>query len=87
MKLKDTFLRRKAMTNIDSVLKSRDITLPRKVHMVKTMVFPVVTYGCESWTVKKAECQRVDAFKLWCSRTPESPLDSKEIKSVNLKGN
>ena len=51
--------------------------------MVNTVVFPVVTYGCESWTLKKEECQRVDAFKLWCSRTPESPLDSKEIKSVN----
>ena len=71
------------MTKLDSVLKSRDITLQRKVHMVNTVVFPVVTYGCESWTLKKEECQRVDAFKLWCSRTPESPLDSKEIKSVN----
>ena len=57
-------LGRKAMTNIDSVLKSRDITLPTKVHVVKTMVFPVVMYSCESWTVKKAECQRIDAFKL-----------------------
>ena len=56
------------MTNIDSVLNSRDITLPTKVYIVKAMVFSVVTYGCESWTVKKAECQRIDAFKLWCWR-------------------
>ena len=56
------------MTNLDSILKSKDITLPTKVHLVKTMVFPVVTYGCESWTVKKAECQRIDAFELWCWR-------------------
>ena len=61
-------LRRKAMTNLDSILKSRDITLPTKVHIVKAMVFPVVTFGCESWTVKKAECQRSDAFELWCWR-------------------
>ena len=59
-------LGRKAMTNLDSILKSRDITLPTKVHLVKAMVFPVVMYGCESWTVKKAECRRTDAFKLWC---------------------
>ena len=58
-------LRRKAMTNLDSILKSRDITLPTKVHLVKAMVFPVVMYGCESWTIKKAECQRIDAFELW----------------------
>ena len=56
------------MTNLDSILKSRDITLPTKVHLVKAMVFPVVIYGCESWTVKKAEHQRIDAFKLWCWR-------------------
>ena len=56
------------MTNLDSILKSRDITLPTKVRLIKAMVFPVVTYGCESWTVKKAECQRIDAFKLWCWR-------------------
>ena len=56
------------MTNLDSILKSRDITLPTKVHLVKAMVFPVVMYGCESWTVKKAECQRIDAFELWCWR-------------------
>ena len=61
-------LGRKAMTNLDIVLKSRDITLPTKVRTVKAMVFPVVTYGCESWTVQKAECQRTDAFKLWCWR-------------------
>ena len=54
------------MTNLDSILKSRDITLPTKVHLVKAMVFPVVMYGCESWTVKKAECRRIDAFELWC---------------------
>ena len=62
------FLGRKAMTNLDSILKSRDITLPTKVHLVKTMVFPVVMYGCESWTVKKAECRRIDGFELWCWR-------------------
>ena len=56
------------MTNLDSILKSRDITLPTKVHLVKAMVFPVVVYGCESWTVKKAEHQRIDAFELWCWR-------------------
>ena len=62
----DYFLGRKAMTNLDSVLKSRDITLPTKVHRVKAMVFPVVKYCCESWTIKKATLQRIDAFKLWC---------------------
>ena len=61
-------LGRKVMTNLDSIFKSRDITLPTKVHLVKAMVFPVVTYGCESWTMKKAECQRIDAFELWCWR-------------------
>ena len=61
-------LGRKAMTNLDSILKSRDITLPTKVRLVKAMVFPVVMYGCESWTVKKAEHQRIDAFELWCWR-------------------
>ena len=61
-------LGRKAMTNLDSILKSRDITLSTKVCLVKAMIFPVVTYGCESWTVKKAECQRIDAFELWCWR-------------------
>ena len=58
------------MTNLDSILKSRDITLPTKFHLVKAMVFPVVMYGCESWTVKKAECRRIDAFELWCWRRP-----------------
>ena len=61
-------LGRKAMTNLDSILKSRDTTLPTKVHLVKAMVFPVVMYGCESWTIKKAEHQRIDAFELWCWR-------------------
>ena len=61
-------LGRKVMTNLDSILKSRDITLPTKVHLVKAMVFPVVMYGCESWTIKKAEHRRIDAFELWCSR-------------------
>ena len=61
-------LGRKIMTNLDSILKSRDITLPTKVRLVKAMVFPVVIYGCESWTIKKAECQRIDAFELWCWR-------------------
>ena len=59
-------LGRKAMTNVDSILKGRDITLPKKVHLVKAMVFPVVMYGCESWTIMKAECRRIDAFELWC---------------------
>ena len=63
-------LGRKVMTNLDSIFKSRDITLPAKVRLVKAMVFPVVTYGCESWTVKKAECRRIDAFELWCWRRP-----------------
>ena len=80
-------LERKAMTNLDSILKSRDIILLTKVHVVKAMVFPTVMYGCESWTIKKAECQRIDAFELWClEKTLESPLDSKEIKPVNPKG-
>ena len=61
-------LRRKVMTNLDSIFKSRDITLPTKVRLVKAMVFPVVTYGCENWTIKKAECRRIDAFELWCWR-------------------
>ena len=61
-------LGRKEMTNLDNILKSRDITLPRKVHLVKAMVFPVVIYGYKGWTVKKAECQRIDAFELWCWR-------------------
>ena len=69
MKLKDAYsLKGKVMTNLDSILKSRDVTLPTKVYLVKAMVFPVVTYGCKSWTVKKAECQRIDAFELLCWR-------------------
>ena len=74
------------MTNLDSILKSRDITLLVKVHLVKAMVFPVVIYGCESWTIKKAEHQRIDAFEL-LEMTLESLLDCKEIKAVNPKGN
>ena len=80
------FLGRKVMTNLDSIFKSRDITLPTKVRLVKTMVFPVVMYGCESWTVKKAECRRIDAFELWCWRRLESPLDCKEIQPVHSEG-
>ena len=69
MKLKDAYsLEGKLMTNLDSIFKSRDITLPTKVHLVKAMIFPVVMYGCESWTVKKVECCRIDAFELWCWR-------------------
>ena len=74
------------MTNLDSILKSRYITFPTKVHLVKAMVFPVLMYGCESWTVKKAECWRIDAFELWCWRRLESPLDCKDIQSVHPKG-
>ena len=74
------------MTNLDSILKSRDITLPTKVHLINSMIFPVVIYGCESWTVKKAECRRIDAFELWCWRRTESPLDCKEIQPVHPKG-
>ena len=77
----------KVLTNLDSILKSRDITLLTKVHLVKAMVFPVVMYGCESWTIKKAECWRIDAFStvVW-EKTPESPLDCKEIQPVHPKG-
>ena len=86
---------RKAMANLDSILKSKGITLTTKVHLVKAMVFPVVMYGCESWTVKKAERQRIDAFELWFwkrlfffffEKTLESPLDCKEIQPVQPKG-
>ena len=80
-------LGRKAMTNLDSILKSRDITLPAKVRLVKALVFPVVMCGCESWTINKAEHQRIDAFELWCWRRLVSPLDCKEIQPVNPKGN
>ena len=65
---KQYLLGRKSMTNLDSILKSRDMTLPAEVHLVKAMVFPVVMYGCERWTIKKAECRRIDAFELWCWR-------------------
>ena len=80
-------LGRKVMTNLDSIFKSRDITLPTKVRLVKAMVFSVVMYGCETWTVKKAVCRRIDAFELWCWRRLESPMDYKEIKPVNPTGN
>ena len=81
-------LGRKAMANLDSILKSRDITLPIKVHTVKAMVFPGVIFIYESWTIKKAEQQRINAFELSClEKTLESPLDCKEIKPVNPKGN
>ena len=78
------FLGRKVMTNLDSILKSRDIILSTKVHLVKAIVFPVVMYGCEGWTVKKAECRRVDAFELWCWRRLLRLLDCKEIQPVHL---
>ena len=71
------------MTNPDSIFKSRDISLPTKVHLVKAMVFPVVMYGCESWMVKKAECRRIDAFTVVLEKTLESPLDCKEIQPVH----
>ena len=75
------------MTNLDSICKSRDITLPTKVRLVKAMVFPVVMYGCESWTVKKSERRRIDTFELWCwRRLFESPLDCKEIQPVHSEG-
>ena len=80
-------LGRKVMTNLDSISKSRDITLPTRVCLVKAMVFPVVMYGCESWTVKKAECRRIDALELWLEKTLENPLDCKENQPVHPKGN
>ena len=78
-------LGRNVMTNLDSILKSRDITWPTKVRVVKAMVFPVVMYGCQSWTIKKAEHQRIDPFESWCWRRLENPLDCKEIKPSILK--
>ena len=82
------FLGRKAMTNLDSVLKSRDITLPAKVCLVKAMIFPVAMYGCEGWTIKKAEHQRTDAFEPWCwRRCLRVPWTAKGSKKVNPKGN
>ena len=71
------------MTNLSRIFKRKDITLPTKVHIVKGMIFPAVMYGCESWTIKKAECRRIDAFELWCWR---SPLHCKEIQPVHPKG-
>ena len=79
-------LGRKVMTYLDSIFKSRDITLPAKVCLVEAMIFPVVMYGCESWTVKKAECRSIDAFELWLEKTLESPLDCREIEPVHSKG-
>ena len=79
-------LGRKGMTNLNNILKSRDITLPTNVHLFKAMVFPVVMYGCERWTVKRAEHQRIDPFELWCWRRLLSPLDCKEIQPVHPKG-
>ena len=73
------------MTNLDSILKSRDITLSTKGHLVKAMVFPVVMYGCESWTIKKAECQRIDAFKLWCWRRLRVPWTARRSNQSILK--
>ena len=86
--MKRLLLGRKVMTNLDSVFKSRDITLPTKVCIVKSMVFPVVIYRCESWTIKKTECAKIDAFKPWCwRRLLRVPWISKEIKQINTKGN
>ena len=85
------FLGRRAMTDLDSVLKSKDITLLTKVHIVKTMVFPVVTYGCKSWTIKKAECRRIDAFEIWCwRRLLEVPWTARRsnqsiLREINLE--
>ena len=74
------------MINLDSILKSRDIALSTTVCLVKAMVFPVVTYGCKSWTIKKAECRRIDALELWCWRRLLSPMDCREIQLVHPKG-
>ena len=90
MKIKrHLLLGRKVMTKLDSILKSKDITLPTKVHLVKAMVFPVVMSGCKSWTIKKAECQRIDAFELWCWRRLLKVhwTNCKEIQLVHPKGN
>ena len=78
-------LGRKIMTNLDSILKSRDVTLPTKVRLVKAMVFPVVMYGCENWTIKKAECQRIDAFQLWCWRLLRVPWTARRLNQSILK--
>ena len=87
MKLRHLLLGRKIMANLDSILKGRDITLPTNVYLVKAMVFPVVMYGYESWTTKKAEHWRIDDFELWCWRRLESSLDCKEIQLIYPKGN
>ena len=79
-------LGRKVMTNLDSIFKSRNITMPTKIRLVKAMVFPLVMYGCESWTVKKAESRRIDAFELWCWKRLECPLHCKEIQPVHSQG-
>ena len=80
-------LQRKVRTNLDSILKSRDITLPTNVHLVKAMVFPVVMYGCESWPIKKVECRRIDAFELWCwRRLLRVPWTSRRSGQSILKG-
>ena len=93
MKLKEAYSLEGKLWPLDSIFKSRDVALPAKVRLVKAVVFPVVLYGCESWTVKKAEHWRIDAFGLWCSKdlssqekTLESPLDCKEIQPVHSKG-
>ena len=87
MKLKDVYSLEGVMTNLDSILKSRDITLLTKICLVKVMVFPVLMYGCESWTIKKSECQRIDAFELWYwRRLLRVPWTAKEIHSVHPKG-
>ena len=90
MKLRRLLRGRKVMTNLDNILKSRDITLSTKVHLIKAMVFPVVMYECESWTIKKAECRRIDAFELQCwrrlSRVPSRDPSCKEIQPVHPKG-
>ena len=90
MKLRCLLLGRKAMTNLDRIFKSRDIALPTQFCLVKAIIFPVVMYECESWVIKKAEHQRIDAFELWTvvlEKTLESPLDSKEIQPISPKGN
>ena len=87
MKLRRLLLGKKAMTNIYSILKSKDITLLTRVHVIKAMAFSVVIYGYESWTLKKAEHQRIDAFELWCWKRAGSPLDCKEIKPIHPKRN
>ena len=81
-------LGREAMTNLDSILKSRDISLPTKVHLVKAMAFPVVMYGCESWTIKTAECRRIDTFELWCwKRLLRAPWIARKLNQSILKNN